>query len=124
MNIKYKEKSAGGKRKMKQTKEFVSEEEMRECLEDDVEGKGYYGDYSYIFIPEKSKTEENISSKEKTKKNYSIGAYVNGSILYVKNGGVTFNKSEAKFFAKEDAEKKSKAMSRNGAYLWKAIKER
>lgn len=109
---------------MEKTKEFVSEEEMRECLGDDVEGRGYYGNYSYIFIPEKSKTEVNISSKEETKNNYSIGAYVNGSILYVKNGGVTFNKSEAKFFTKEDAEKKSKAMSRNGAYLWKAIKER
>lgn len=109
---------------MEKTKEFVSEEEMRECLGDDVTGRGYYGDYSYIFIPEKySETEANIS-KEETKKNYSIGAYVNGSILYVKNGGVTFNKSEAKFFTKEDAEKKSKAMSRNGAYLWKAIKER
>lgn len=110
---------------MEQTKEFVSEEEMRECLGDDVEGRGYYGNYSYIFIPEASSgKEENLSSLEETKKNYSIGAYVNGSILYVKNGGVTFNKSEAKFFTKEDAEKKSKAMCRNGAYLWKAIKER
>ena len=111
---------------MEKAKEFVSEEEMRECLGEATEGRGYYGNYSYIFIPEKasSETEGNSFSNSAGSKNYSIGAYVNGSMLYVKNGGVTFNRSEAKFFTKEDAEKKSKAMSRNGAYDWKAIKKR
>lgn len=107
------------------TKEFVSEEEMRECLGE--EARGYWGNYGYIpTSSDNRKNEEQPVIQKSEPKNHFVGAYVNGSMLYVsENGvnGVTYASSQAKSFTKSEADKKATAMTRKGNYVWKAIRK-
>ena len=110
---------------MKNAKEFVSEEEMRECLGE--EARGYWGNYGYIPTSSdnrKNEEQEGQPVLQKSEpKNHFVGAYVNGSMLYVSKNGVTYASSQAKSFTKSEADKKAAAMTRKGNYVWKAIRK-
>lgn len=95
--------------------EFATEEEMREYLGNDA--KGYDIKSGFVGITDR---EVNICppADEPMK---VVGAYVNGSIMYVTEKGTTFNAVFAKKMPKSKADKKAAAMTKRGTYTWRVI---
>lgn len=97
--------------------EFATEEEAEEYF--GRASYGYYTDSSFI-----QKTDNNFKNSNYDKyfveepKNCIVMAYVNGGYLYIANRGVTYNICDAKRMTQAEAMKKSKSMSKKGAYNW------
>lgn len=98
--------------------EFATEEEAEEYF-----GKASYGYYTDSSFVQKTDS-DNFKNSNYDKyfveepKNYIVMAYVNGGYLYIANRGVTYNICDAKRMTQAEAVKKSKSMSKKGAYNW------
>lgn len=102
--------------------EFVSEEEAEEYY--DKESYGYYNDSSFVQLNKRdnySDMDYDVYDIYNSIKNFVVMAYVNGGRLYVAKRGYTYHLSDAKVMTEEEAIKKSKAMTKNGAYKWEVV---
>lgn len=96
--------------------EFATEEEMREYLGKDAKGFDIKSGFVGITGKENDRIDETRQRPEPMK---VVGAYVNGSIMYVAKKGTTFNAALAKKMPKSEADKKAAAMTKRGNYTWK-----
>lgn len=105
--------------------EFATEEEMREYLGKDAKGFDIKSGFVGITGKENDRIDETHHCPEPPMVHPEpmkvVGAYVNGSIMYVAKKGTTFNAALAKKMPKSEADKKAAAMTKRGNYTWKVF---